>query len=156
MPINTKTSKVNVKTMDGTQLDVVDDFKYLRSWVASTEHDIKIRRAQAWKVLHDMKTIWKSTLSPQLKRRVFVTSVESVLLYGCEAWSLTVQMERKIYGVYTRMLRMVINVSWKDHTKNVDLYGTLPRVTNKIRAKRMDLAGHCVRHHELVASSLIL
>ena len=47
MPINTK---AYVKTMDDTQLDIVDDFQYLRSWVASTEHDIKIRRAQAWKV----------------------------------------------------------------------------------------------------------
>ena len=117
---------------------------------------IKVRRAQAWKVLHDMKKIWKSRLSPQLKRRVFVASVESVLLYGCETWSLTVQMERSLDGVYTRMLRMVLNVSWEDHTKNVDLYGALPRVTDKIRARRMGLAGHCVRHPELVASNLIL
>ena len=64
--------------MDGTQLDVVDDFKYLGSWAASTNHDIKAWRAQAWKVLHDMKKIWKSRLTPQLKRRVFVASVESV------------------------------------------------------------------------------
>ena len=156
MPINIKANEVNVKTMDGTQLDVVDDFKYLGSWVASTEHDIKVRRAQAWKVLHDMKRIWKSRLSPQLKRRVFVASVESVLLYGCETWSLTVQMERSLDGVYTRMLRMVLNVSWEDHAKNVDLYGALPRVTDKIRARRMGLAGHCVRHPELVASNLIL
>ena len=156
MPINIKANEVNVKTMDGTQLDVVDDFKYLGSWVASTEHDIKVRRAQAWKVLHDMKKIWKSRLSPQLKRRVFVASVESVLLYGCETWSLTVQMERSLDGVYTRMLRMVLNVSWEDHAKNVDLYGALPRVTDKIRARRMGLAGHCVRHPELVASNLIL
>ena len=156
MPINIKANEVNVKTMDGTQLDIVDDFKYLGSWVASTEHDIKVRRAQAWKVLHDMKRIWKSRLSPQLKRRVFVASVESVLLYGCETWSLTVQMERSLDGVYTRMLRMVLNVSWEDHAKNVDLYGPLPRVTDKIRARRMGLAGHCVCHPELVASNLIL
>ena len=38
----------------------------------------------------------------------------------------------------------------------VDLYGALPRVTDKIRARRMGLAGHCVRHPELVASNLIL
>ena len=91
----------------------------------------------------------KTTCVCSLSRKPF-------FLYGCEAWSLIVQMERKIYAVYTRMRRMVINVSWEDHTENVDLYGTLPRVTNKIRAKRMDLAGHCVRHHKLVASSLIL
>ena len=31
MPINIKANEVNVKTIDGTQLDVVDDFKYLSS-----------------------------------------------------------------------------------------------------------------------------
>ena len=67
MTINTRANEVNVKTMDGTQLDVVDDFKYLGSWAASTEHDIKIRRAQAWKGLHDMKKIWKSRLPPSAK-----------------------------------------------------------------------------------------
>ena len=104
---------------------------------------------------HERK-IWKSRLFPQLKRRVFVASVESFLLYGCEAWSLTVQMERNIDGIYTRMLRAVLNASWEDHTENVDLYGTLPRVTDKIRARRMGFAGPCVRHPELVASNLIL
>ena len=136
--------------------NLFSDLKYLGSWVASTEHDIKIRRAQACKLLQDMKKIWKSRLSLQLKRRVFVASVGSVLLYGCEAWSFTVQMKCNIDGVYTRMLRMVLNVSWEDHTKNVDFYGTIPRVTDKIRARRMGLAGPCVHHPELVASNLIL
>jgi len=140
MPINIDPNAVNVNTLDGTKLNVVDDFKYLGSWVASTEHDIRTRRAQAWKVLHDMKKIWKSNLSPQLKRRVFVASIESVLLYGCEAWTLTKQMELNIDGVYTRMLRKVINVSWEDHMRNIDLYGQLPRVTDKIRTRRMRLA----------------
>ena len=65
-------------------------------------------------------------------------------------------MERNIDGVYTRMLRMVLNASWEDHTKNVDLYGTLPRVIDIIRARRMGLTGHCVRHPELVVSNLML
>ena len=41
----------------------------------------------------------------------FVASVESVLLYGCKAWSPTVQLERNVDGVYARVLRMVLNVS---------------------------------------------
>jgi hypothetical protein len=79
-----------------------------------------------------------------------------VLLYGSEAWTLSVQDEKALDGVYTRMLRMALNISWEDHVKNVDLYGDLPRVTDKIRGRRMRLAGHCVRHPELVASELVL
>jgi hypothetical protein len=156
MPININDKDAIVKTLDGTQLEVVDDFKYLGSWLASTERDINVRRAQAWKALHNMRRIWMSSLSSQMKRRLFVATVESVLLYGSEAWTLTAQQERSIDGVYTRMLRMALNVSWEDHIRNVDLYDTLPRVTDKIRARRMRLAGHCVRHPELAASGLIL
>ena len=88
-------------------------------------------------------------MSDQLKRRLFVATVESVLLYGSEAWTLTVQDEKALNGVYTRMLRMALNISWEDHVKNVDMYGDLPRVTDKIRGRRMRQAGHCVRHHRV-------
>ena len=36
------------------------------------------------------------------------------------------------------------------------LYAALPRVTVKIRERRMRLAGHCVRHPELAVSPLVI
>ena len=39
---------------------------------------------------------------------------------------------------------------------NEELYGELPRVSNKVAAKRMELAGHCYRHPELAANKLVL
>ena len=95
-------------------------------------------------------------MSDQLQRRLFVSTVESVLLYGAETWTLTVQHERALDGVYTRMLRIALNVSWEDHIRNTELYGDLPRLSDKIRQRRMRLAGHCVRHPELAASDLVL
>ena len=47
-------------------------------------------------------------------------------------------------------------MSWEEHVRNVDLYGNLPRLSDKIRERRMKLAGHSVRHPELVASGLVL
>ena len=95
-------------------------------------------------------------MGAQFKRRIFVATVESVLLYGSESWTLSVQDEKALDGVYTRMLRMSLNVSWENHIRNVDLYGNLPRLSDKIRQRRMGLSGHCVRHPELSASELIL
>ena len=157
----TKVMAVNVEdpsvtTLDGTLLEVVPDFKYLGAWIASTKHDMKARRAQAWKALHSMKKVWRSALSDNLKRRLFVSTVESVLLYGSEAWTLSVQHEKALDGVYTRMLRVALNVSWENHIRNIDLYGNLPRLSDKLRQRRMRLAGHCVRHPELAACELIL
>ena len=145
-----------VRTLDGTVLEVVDDFNYLGAWIASTQKDIKIRIARAWSALHSMDKVWKSDMNDNLKRHLFVTTVESVLLYGCDAWSLTATDEKALDGVYTRMLRAALNVSWKDHIRNSDFYGKLPNLSDTIRLRRMRLAGHCARHPELTASQLIL
>ncbi|XP_071480459.1 uncharacterized protein [Diadema antillarum] len=162
--LNAKKTKVmafniddtTITTLDGAVLDVKNDFKYLGSWIASTEQDIRIRRGHAWNALHSMRKVWKSQLSDDIKRRLFVTTVESVLLYGAETWTLTARQEKALDGVYTRMLRIALNVSWSDYVRNDDLYGTLPKVSDKVRERRMRLAGHCVRHPELSANSLVL
>ena len=44
------------------------------------------------------------------------------------------------------MLRTVLNVSWRDHITNEDLYGHFPKVSGKIRERRMRVAEHCVRN----------
>ena len=95
-------------------------------------------------------------MSDKLKRQRFIATIEPVLLYGAEAWTLTAAQEKGLDGCYTRMLRMAMNVSWEDHMRNVDLYAGLPSVSEKIRERRLRLAGHCVRHPELAASPLIL
>ena len=58
--------------------------------------------------------------------------------------------------MYTRMLRITLNMSWSDYVRNDDLYGTLPKVSDEVRERRMRLAGHCARHPELSANSLVL
>ena len=95
-------------------------------------------------------------MEPDTERRLFVSAVERGLLYGCEAWTLTVADAKSLDGLYTRMLRMALDVTREEHMRNVDLYGNLPRLTDKIRERRMRLAGHCIRHPELVASELVL
>ena len=91
-----------------------------------------------------------------LKSAIFMASVESILLYGSEAWTLTAVQEARLDGCYTSMLRVVFNVTWRDRVRNEVLYGDLPRITIKIRKRRLRVAGHCVRHPELAASNLVL
>ena len=120
---------------------------------------------------HQAKSILKHRIKTSLKRfasspylfipnkikiRLFTATVESVLLYGCSTWTLTKAMEKSLDGTYTRMLRMALNVSWKEHKTNIDLYGNLPKLSSKIAERRCKLAGHCVRHPEEEASKTIL
>ena len=94
-------------TNKGSILKEVDDFnlfKYLGSWIDSTEADIKGRKALAWRALNNMSKIWKSHMSREVKLNFFLATVESVLLYGCEAWTMTTALEKSLDGCYTRML----------------------------------------------------
>ena len=140
----------------GKQLTVVSNFKYLGAWMESSEKDIKVRKALAWKACHNLQKIWKSKMARKLKVRLFISTVESVLLYGSETWTLTKKLQKQIDGCYTRMLRMALNVTWKDHWTNIQLYQELPKVSEKIQKRRMRIAGHCIRHEEEIASRLIL
>ena len=103
-----------------------------------------------------MSRVWCSNLPRHIKLSLFHATVESVLLYGCESWTLTHTLQKSLDGCYTRMLRAVLNVDQNIHITNEDLYGQLPRLSKKVAARRMRLAGHCHRHRELPASRLVL
>ena len=147
---------VTIKAKNGETLKEVKNFKYLGAWTESTAADVAVRKALAWSACHRLRKVWSSRLRRKIKERLFLATVESVLLYGSETWTLTQTMEKQLNGCYTRMLRMAFNISYKDHVTNEDLCENLPQVTSKIKMRRMRLAGHCWRHKEEIASSLVL
>ena len=63
MTYNRPLNMTPLRTVSGDVLMEVVDFKYLGSWVESTEADIKIRKALAWRALNKMGSIWKSHMS---------------------------------------------------------------------------------------------
>ena len=88
--------------VDGIPLKRVEDYKYLGSWIFSSEKDMRVRIALAWKANIRLVKIWKCDyLGRNLKIRLFRSVVQAVLLYGAETWSLTKSMERAIDGSYT-------------------------------------------------------
>ena len=148
---------------DGTKIEQAivkstgkQDFKYLGSWVDTTYEDMRIRKGSAWSAMNKMDTMWKSNLSRRTKINLFRAAIESVLLYGCETWTLTKKMEKSIDGCYTRMIRKALNISWKQHLTNKELYGELPQISATIRRRRLKFAGHCARNPEDPVSQLLL
>ena len=51
---------------------------------------------------------------------------------------------------------MALNISWRNHISNKDLYSQLLKLSSTIRERRKRLAGHCVRHKEDDTSKLML
>ena len=145
-----------IKDLKGTTLKEVEHFTYLGSNISSTEKDVMIRIAKAWSALNRLRTIWKSSLPDNMKRNFFRAIVESVLIYGSTAWTLTKHLEDKLDGTYTRMLRAILNKSWRQHPTNDKLYGNIPKVSDIIRERRTRFAGHCWRSKNELASDLLL
>ena len=54
------------------------------------------------------------------------------------------------------MLRAALNISWKNHPTNKEIYGNIPRLTDTIRYRRLRFAGHIWRNKEELASDLLL
>ena len=69
---------------------------------------------------------------------------------------LTKRLEKKIDGNYTRMLRAILNKSWRQHPTIHQLYGHLPTFTKTIQVRRTRHAGQCWRSRdELISDELL-
>ena len=120
----------DLQSRSGEAIENVKDFIYLGSWIGETERDIKVKKGKTWAALHRLKNIWKSKLSKELKIRLFIAACESILLYGSESLSMTKAQKESLDGTYTKMLRMVLGISWKDKVSNDVLYGKLPKLSD--------------------------
>ena len=125
----------DISTLSGSSLKLVNKFIYLGSSVSSTEKDIDMRLTNAWTAIDKLLIIWKSDLTNKMKHSFFQAVVVSILLYGRTTWTLTKWLEKKLDGNYTRMLRAILNKSWRQHPTKHQLYGHLPPITKTIQVR---------------------
>ena len=144
------------QTLDGTPLKLVNKFIYLGSSVSSTEKDIDTRLTKAWTAIDRFSIIWKSDLTDKMKRSFFQAVVVSILLYGYTTWTLTKRLEKKLDGNYTRMLRAILNKSWRQHPTRHQLYSHLPPITKTIQVKLTRHARRCWRSKDELISDVHL
>ena len=126
----------------------MDKFTYLGNSVSSIEKDLDTRLTKAWAAIDRLSIILKSDLTDRMKRSFFQAAVVSIQLYGCNTWTLTKRLGKKLDGNYTRMLRAILNKSWRSHHTKNQLYGHLPPITKTIKVRRTRHAGHCWRSRD--------
>ena len=115
-----------------------------------------MRWAKAWTAIDRLSVIWKSDLTDKIKRSFFQAAVMLILLYGCTTWMLTKCMEKKLDSNYTRMLRAILNKSWRQHPTKQQLYGHLPPITKTIKIRRTRCTGHCWRSRDELINDVLL
>ena len=88
------------------------------------------------------------------------TTVELILLNGCETWTLTKTLLKQLDGTYTRILRMILN--WPQKVTNGStvvtkvLYWAINKISTKISRRFLKFAGNCQRRDDEVVSDLVL
>ena len=125
----------DISTLEGTSRKLVDKCTYRGISVSSTEKDIDTRLTKACTAIGKLSIFWKSDLTDKMKRSFFQAAVLLILLYGCTIWSLTKHLEKKLDCNYTRMLRAILNKSWRQHPTKHRLYDHLLPITKTIQVR---------------------
>ena len=81
LPLNDEKTEVMVynipppsplKAIGGKAIKIVENFKYIGSWMISLEQDIKVRKALAWDACHKLSRVWSSPLKRYIKVSLFL------------------------------------------------------------------------------------
>jgi hypothetical protein len=97
--------------IDNSSIERVEVFKYLGMTLTdqnSIQEEIKSRLKLGNAYYHSVQNLLSSRLlSKNLKIKIYRTIILSMVLYGCETWSLTLKEERSLRVFENRVLRKV-------------------------------------------------
>ena len=144
-----KDANITKLVVDGQEIAVVDDFKYLGSYVGSTEKDVNTRIALAWVAFARLKPLLRASRPTiEFKIRLFNAACISILLYGCESWVLTEPLKKKLDTFARTCYRIILGVKQVEvHMKNDELYKKVSQypIRDQIRERQLKFTGHCLR-----------
>ena len=110
--------------VNGQKLETVPSFKYLSSVIndEGSKPELLCRIAQATAALTRLKPVWiDMSISLSSKIRLMRSLVTSILLYACELWTLTADLQRRILAMEMRSYRWILHISYKDHVTNEEV-----------------------------------
>ena len=132
----------------GEPISHVTDFKYLGSKMASAASDLKRRRALAWSAFWKLEHLWRSSQLPiSSKVSFFNTTCVTILLYGCESWVLSQDMESKINTFATSCYRIMLGIKRRDRVSNTIVYSMTNSkpLINCVQNRQRRFLGHILR-----------
>ena len=115
------------------EIEQVQHFNYLGSWItldARCKKEIKHHITLVKASFNNMKNIFRDyKLTIFLKTRLLKCFVWSVLLYGCETWTLTIKPKQRIEAVEIWFYYRILHIPRTVHQTN-------EKVLQKINQKR--------------------
>ena len=145
----------------GQQIKQVKKLKYLGCMITSDSKcitEIKKRIATAKDAFQKLSLILENrNISMMTKFRVLKTYVWSRLTYGCECWTITSDIEKKIKAAEMWFIRRMLRISWTEKKPNVNVLteeNVQRSLLKTIRKTQMEFLGHVCRPRGLEFLSL--
>ena len=91
------------------------------------------------------------------KIKVLDCYVLSVLLYGCESWTINKTMVKRLEAAEMWFYRRMLRVSWVERKRNEEILEMANRkrsLITKIIKRQMEFLGHIIRHPGLEVLAL--
>lgn len=130
----------------GERIRQVNTFKYLGCTITpdgKCDTEIKKRIGQSKATFNNMKCIFtNSNISRKTKIHVMRAYVWSILLYGCECWTLTKNTEKRLEAVEMWFIRRIMKVSWtkrKTNAEVMEMAGYKRSLLNTIRERQLKI-----------------
>ncbi|KAJ4450358.1 hypothetical protein ANN_01779 [Periplaneta americana] len=152
---NTQTIRENTGILLEASKEIeVEKFKYLGATVTDindTREEIKRRINMGNACYYSVeKLLSSSLLSKNLKVRIYKTVILLVVLYGCEAWTLTLREEQRLRVFENKVLRKIFGAKrdevtgeWRKlHNAELHVLYSSPDIIRNIKSRRLRWAGH--------------
>jgi len=162
---NSEESDTDIK-VGGERLSTVETFKYLGSTLnenMTSQNEITTRLAIATSQLAKLSNIWNSKkIKVKTKIKLMHALITSVVLYGCESWTLNKRLEERLNAFEMRCFRRILGVSYRDHRTNTSVIqevtekaGSFERLLEKARRRKLQWFGHVTRRPGTLAHSIM-
>ena len=98
------------------------------------------------------KVLTSRTVSLSLRLRMVKCYVWSTLLYGCETWTLSSVMRRRLAATEMWLIRRVMKIPWTQRRSNVEVLhmaGTAENLLENIKERQHRFLGYAMRKDEV-------
>ena len=97
-----------------------------------------------------------SPISFHTKFRLYKSLVVSILLYGCESWTLLADTEKRLQAFENKCMRRMLQISYTEHRTNADVWKSVTFLVGQqepllatVKRRKMAWFGHIIRHNTL-------
>ena len=136
----------------GERIKQVDTFKYLGFTItpdARCDTEIKKRIALSKDTFTKIKSIFPNrNIKVCTKINTLKAYIWSILLYGCECWSSTKNLERRHEAAEMWYIRRIMRISWTEKKSNeevMEMAGYKRSLLKTIRKRQLQFFGHINR-----------